>query len=178
MFEFVKNSTDWIPYKIPRTINRENPNDIYGLSFNKNADPQKNPSQFLEWKKLLPSGENLGDILYWTPSGDEGGGTWTVLSSPQDATEADPKFLSFNGDILWDETEFPRGENFGDLLYWDPNSGDDGAWAILSAPVEAGSIMYWNGNAWQFLSPPSGSTLHALTIQNKNIAWTPTEDCE
>jgi hypothetical protein len=53
---------------------------------------------------------------------------------------------------------FPEGTNLGDILYWNPLSGDDGEWVILSAPQGAG--------------------LKVLTINNGVLAWNNTEDCE
>jgi len=54
----------------------------------------------------------------------------------------------------------PNGANKGDLLYWNPDMGSEGRWAILQAPQ--------TGKA----------TLKVLTIQNDTLAWTDTEDCE
>jgi hypothetical protein len=103
--------TPWVPYKIPPIVERENPSDVYALGWDQDladscaGDPtQTNPTQFLKWEKVLPSGEKLGDILYWNP-----------------------------------------------------NSGENGEWVILSAP--------------------SGSVLYALTIQNGTLTWTATQDC-
>jgi hypothetical protein len=93
----------WIPYTIPACPS-VNAGDNYALSAKVGANPSKNPSQFLEWKKVLPKGKELGDTLYWDPAKGEGG-EWVVLPSP---------------------------------------SGDD---------------------------------LRVLTIQNRNLAWTLTQDC-
>lgn len=80
--------------------------------------------------------------------------------------------------LKWKKTNLPRGSSKGDLLQWDPESGEEGAWIILAVPEDNGSMLYWTGNAWQFLEPPSGSTLNVLTIQNGNLSWTATQDCE
>lgn len=82
--------------------------------------------------------------------------------------------------LQWEEVEanLPEGQNLGDLLYWDPEAGEEGgAWVVLNAPTEQGSIMYWDGEVWQFIQPPSSSTLHVLTVQDSNLSWTATEDC-
>lgn len=47
----------------------------------------------------------------------------------------------------------------------------------LEDGTQVGQILYWTGDAWQFLDPPSGSTLNVLTIQNGNLSWTATQDC-
>lgn len=59
--------------------------------------------------------------------------------------------------LKWKKTNLPRGSSKGDLLYWDPEAGEEGAWVVLAAP--------------------SGSTLNVLTIQNGNLSWTATQDC-
>jgi|694.fasta_scaffold17753_13 hypothetical protein len=78
--------TPWVPYKIPPVVEKENPDDVYALSFSDDAQvvPQTNPSKFLEWKKIdpLPQGTNLGDIIYWDPSSGENG-EWVILENPQ-----------------------------------------------------------------------------------------------
>ena len=79
--------------------------------------------------------------------------------------------------LEWKEIGFPEGIGLGDLLYWDPSAGDGGAWVLLSAPSDNGSIIYWNGAGWSFLSPPSGSGLKVLTANGGTLAWTDTEDC-
>lgn len=71
----------------------------------------------------------------------------------------------------------PKGQKSGDLLQWDPSAGDGGGWIVLAVPSYEGSIIYWNGSAWQFLTPPSGNVLHVLGIQGGTLAWTATEDC-
>ncbi len=79
--------------------------------------------------------------------------------------------------LQWKEIGFPEGSNLGDILYWDPAAGDEGAWIVLAAPSDEGSIIYWNGDGWSFLSPPSGQGLKVLTANGGNLAWTDTEDC-
>jgi hypothetical protein len=47
--------TTWIPYKIPRVPEEEldpEKEEVFILSLNDQADPEKNPSAFLEWKKF------------------------------------------------------------------------------------------------------------------------------
>lgn len=41
--------------------------------------------------------------------------------------------------LQWKEIEanLPEGTNKGDILYWDPAAGDDGAWVVLTAPENA-----------------------------------------
>ena len=51
----------------------------------------------------------------------------------------------------------PRGTNKGDLLYWNPDLGEAGAWAILPSPA--------------------GTAMRVLTISNRALAWTQTQDC-
>jgi hypothetical protein len=62
-----------------------------------------------------------------------------------------------NGELEW-TFGLPKGENLGDMLYWDPEAGDEGEWVILSAPEEDG--------------------LKVLTINSGVLAWTNTEDCD
>ena len=52
----------------------------------------------------------------------------------------------------------PNGENKGDLLYWNPDIGSEGRWAILEAPQTG--------------------ILKVLTIQNGTLAWNDTEGCD
>lgn len=93
---------NWFPYTIPPTPTRS-PNDFYALTFSEDATPLKNPSQFLNWKKVnLPNGVNLGDILYWNPSSGEGG-EWVVLPAP---SSSDLRVLTIqNNNLAWTETE-------------------------------------------------------------------------
>jgi hypothetical protein len=57
------NFTDsfWLPYKIPRVPEEElDPEkEIYVLSLNDQADPEKNPSAFLEWRKFAAEEFNV-----------------------------------------------------------------------------------------------------------------------
>jgi hypothetical protein len=129
----LNTSAPWVPYKIPACPS-VNAGDNYALSAKVGADPSKNPSQFLEWKEVLPKG-NDDDILKW--SGDK----W-VVSSPSGSAE-NPKFLKYNGsELFWGEGgtgNIPNGTNKGDILYWDPEAGEEqeGAWVVLSAPSES-----------------------------------------
>ena len=118
------NAPNWTPYKIPPTPTITN-NDVYSLTCSDGAIDSKNPSQFLQWRKV----------------------------------------------------SLPEGDNKGDLLQWDPAAGYNGAWVVLAAPSNEGSIIYWDGSDWQFLNPPSGNALHVLGIRNRTLAWTATEDC-
>lgn len=76
---YPKSSAPWIPYKIPPVVSRENPNEVYALSFSDEAVTETNPSKFLEWRKIdpLPEGINVGDLIYW--NGEE----WAILENPQ-----------------------------------------------------------------------------------------------
>lgn len=49
---------------------------------------------------------------------------------------------------------------------------------ILPDGSRAGDLLYWTGSKWEVLAAPSSTTLQVLTIQNGNLAWTATEDCE
>jgi hypothetical protein len=142
-------SSPWVPYSIPPCPVVQD--EIYGLSFTDEATPTKNPSQFLEWKKLLPKGKD-NDILIWEE--DE----WVPFSPS--GSEEEPNFLKYDGsELSWGPAELPEGENLGDLLYWNPAAGDEGEWDILSAPTNNGAIIYWvNGSGWNFINPPSGGT--------------------
>ena len=40
-----------------------------------------------------------------------------------------------------------------------------------------GDLLYWSGERWAVLPSVGSSTLHVLTIQNRALAWTPTQDC-
>ena len=71
----------WSPFKIPPTPTiPSGSTDSYNLTCGAGADGEKNPSQFLKWKKTgLPEGE-LGDILY------HDGESWVVLNPPSSST--------------------------------------------------------------------------------------------
>jgi hypothetical protein len=62
--------------------------------------------------------------------------------------------------LQWKQVSLPQGTNLGDMLYWDPSAGED------------------NEGAWVVLESPSGSGLKVLTIQNRQLSWNDTEDCE
>jgi len=95
-------STGWTPFKIPATPTITN-DDLYSLTCSNGADSSKNPSQFLQWRKVgLPEGDNKGDLLYWDPAAGEGG-TWVVLSAP---SGSGLKVLTANGGtLIWTATE-------------------------------------------------------------------------
>jgi hypothetical protein len=162
-------TTTWHPYTIPSTPN-VGAGENYALSAAEGAQSGKNPSQFLEWREVLPKGKD-NDMLKW--SGDK----W-IPFSPSGSSE-NPHYLNYNGNTLsWDPVGFPEGSTKGDLLYWDPAAGDGGDWVVLAAPSSNGSILYWNENSWNFLAPPSGSGLKVLTATGGELAWNDTEDCE
>jgi hypothetical protein len=50
-----ESKTGWFPYTIPPTPIRDG-NSEYALSFRGDGDPEKNPSEFLEWRKINESG--------------------------------------------------------------------------------------------------------------------------
>ncbi len=141
------------PYSNPIKIQERSPSNVDGFFF------------------PVPTGENTGDIMYWDTSAGTSG-AWIKLDAPiNTATENSPETLTYDGsDLFWNKG-IPNGENKGDLLYWDPNAGNGGAWAVLEAPTQNGTIMYWDGQMWNFISPPSGTTIHALTILLLFIAW-------
>jgi hypothetical protein len=59
-----ESKTGWFPYVIPPTPIRDG-NSEYALSFRGDGDPEKNPSEFLEWRKINESGsECVGLNLY------------------------------------------------------------------------------------------------------------------
>jgi hypothetical protein len=123
----LNTSAPWVPYKIPACPEPED--KIYALSIKDGATPDKNPSQFLEWKEVLPKGED-NDILKW--SGDK----W-VVSSPS-GSEEEPYALQYDGsELFWGPVALPKGSTKGDILYWDPAAGEDGAWVILQAPANS-----------------------------------------
>jgi hypothetical protein len=63
----------------------------------------------------------------------------------------------------------------------DGDDGDDGGSDIFTSIPRGnnrGDLLYYNGQAWTVLPSVASSTLHVLTIQNEELAWTPTEACE
>lgn len=153
-----RTEAPWTPYKIPATPDVGG-NNIFSLCCESGAVSSKNPSQFLKWRNLqFPRGDESFQTLYWNPSAGNGG-RWETLNPPSGATQQDPKFLSYNGsNLVWDDTtteQLPQGQNNGDILYWNSSSQD-----------------------WQTLLAPDSETLKVLTIQNGQLAWTETEDCE
>jgi hypothetical protein len=51
----MNNSTNWFPYTIPPCPEKNSDPEketVFILSLKDDADPEKNPSQFLEWKEL------------------------------------------------------------------------------------------------------------------------------
>jgi hypothetical protein len=92
--------TFWSPFTIPPCLPPDGKK--YALSFSDEADPEANPSAFLEWKELLPKGTTKGDILYWDPAEGESG-EWVVLSAP---SGTGLKVLTANGgNLAWNDTE-------------------------------------------------------------------------
>jgi hypothetical protein len=82
----------------------------------------------------------------------------TVINNPDESDEDRSYAVEYReeGTVL-NIIKLPDGATKGDLLYWDPEQDDGGAWAVLSAP--------------------SSTALRVLTIQNGTLAWTQTEDC-
>jgi hypothetical protein len=115
----------------------------------------------------------------WTPfilPATIGGEKTKALTIPEGSPSGENPSRYLQWKVI--EANLPEGSNIGDLLYWNPSAGDNGAWVVLAAPSNGGSIIYWDGAAWQFLTPPSGTTLHVLGIQSGTLAWTATEDCD
>jgi hypothetical protein len=186
-------SAPWVPYKIPPTVPSEDGRN-YGLSFSKNADPNKNPSQFLEWKDMgLPDGVD-NDMLKW--AGDK----W-VTFSPSGSSEQ-PTALQYDGQSLFWKRPLPDGSK-NDLLRYDEKTwvafqsqgtsenpytlqynGEELFWGPVALPRGAnkGDLLYWDpaageGGAWVVLSAPSGEGLKVLTFDGGNLAWASTQDC-
>jgi hypothetical protein len=49
---------------------------------------------------------------------------------------------------------------------------------IFPNGTNTGDLLYWNENKWVVFARPEAATMHALTITNGVLAWTPTEACE
>jgi hypothetical protein len=66
-----------------------------------------------------------------------------------------------DGTMLKNLKQLPDGENLGDIAYYDPEAGNNGAgaWRVLRAPEQ-------------------DSKIYALTIENGALKWLETEDCE
>jgi len=62
--------------------------------------------------------------------------------------------------LIWKDVGLPKGLNLGDILYWDPNAGEN------------------NEGAWVILPPPSGGQLHVLASNGQAPFWNQTVDCE
>jgi hypothetical protein len=78
----------------------------------------------------------------------------TTLKAPKNVEKADALYeVSYDEDGTRITRIFPNGKNTGDLLYWD-------------------------GSKWVVFARPTAATMHALTITNGALAWTPTEGCE
>jgi hypothetical protein len=102
-----------------------------------------------------------------TGGGGGGGGSSTVNVYP-------PPILQDLLDLL-----LPKGSNRGDLLYWDPQAGEDGAWVVLdTSGANQGTLLVWGEDTWQILNAPQNGDLHVLSVQDGYISWTPTEDCD
>jgi len=109
--------------------------------------------------------------------------------------------------LEWQEVTFPQGTQKWDLLYWDPASGENGAWVPLkvqgtaenplsltyngnsliwsqtsSIPnADQGDILYWSGSAsdgkWSVLSAPSVDGISVLIHTNGVPQWARTASC-
>lgn len=93
--------TGWTPFKIPPTPTITD-DSVYSLTCSNGADGSKNPSQFLGWRKVLPEGQNRGDLLYWDSSSGNNG-AWVVLDAPSGTTLHVLGIKS--GTLAWTETE-------------------------------------------------------------------------
>ena len=97
----------------------------------------------------------------WTPfilPATIGGEKTKALTIPEGSPSGENPSRYLQWKVIEDLPDLPEGSNIGDLLYWNPSAGDNGAWVVLAAP--------------------SGTTLHVLGIQSGTLAWTATEDCE
>ena len=147
------------------------------------------------WGLLNPQQYRFGSIMYWDDD------DWNFVEPPETLPEnVDRCVLTYKGDSPMWEAGIPNGNNYGDLLYWDPQAGDAGAWVTLDASqaqegtllvftedawglldpsqYKYGSIMYWDDDDWAFLEPPTSNDLHVLSIQGGELGWIPTQDCE
>jgi hypothetical protein len=145
------------------------------------------PDLFLSsLSESIPDGIKLGDIIYWETEqpeywNEEEDGEWEpqwlVLTAPDPDAE-NPKYLKFKEELEWGDG-IPDGSNFGDLLYWDPEAGEGGAWVTVDAAgAQEGSILIWGEDGWSILNNPPNGDLHVLTNQDGDVYWTPTQDCE
>jgi hypothetical protein len=108
----------------------------------------KHEGQNLSWDTVVPDGTEMGDLLKWDPSAGNDG-AWVVLNSPN-ASPEEPQYLKHNGsDAYWDQAILPEGNSFGDLLQWDPNAGENGAWIVLEAPTGDNKFLYFKDDSWQ-----------------------------
>jgi hypothetical protein len=82
----------------------------------------------------------------------------TVIENPDEAEGEKSYTVRYEkeGTVL-EIAALPKGTNKGDLLYWNPESGDEGEWVVLSAP--------------------SGTSLIVLGFTGGTVAWVDTEDC-
>jgi len=85
----------------------------------------------------------------------------TVLESEEDPPEYTVEYRD-DGVVLKDLKGLPNGENLGDILYWDPEAGNNGAgaWRRHLAPLV-----------------DNDNKFYVLTIQNGVLIWLETEDC-
>jgi hypothetical protein len=91
-----KANAGWSPYTIPATPTINN-NDVYALSCSNGADSSNNPSQYLEWKKTIPNGERVGDLLRWD------GSAWVLLPA---ISSGSLHVLTIKNNVLaWTPTE-------------------------------------------------------------------------
>jgi hypothetical protein len=86
-----------------------------------------------------------------------------VMLIESDDVDPVPYELEYNDDgtMLKNLKQLPDGENLGDLAYYDPDAGNNGAgaWRVVRAPEQ-------------------DSKIYALTIENGALKWLETEDCE
>jgi hypothetical protein len=84
-------------------------------------------------------------------------------------------------DHNWKKTTLkpPKNVEKADALY-EVSYDKDGTriTRILPNGTNTGDLLYWNENKWVVFARPEAATMHALTITNGVLAWTPTEGCE
>ena len=99
-----------------------------------------------------------------------GGGSSPVIVYPPIIPPTPPPVLE---DLL------PTGSNWGDLLYWDPQAGEGGTWVVLdTSGANQGTLLVWGEDTWQILNAPQNGDLHVLSVQDGEISWIPTQNCE
>jgi hypothetical protein len=55
--------------------------------------------------------------------------------------------------------------------------GDDTIPKDLPTGNAVGSMLFWNGTAWQTLAPPTGSATYVLGCAGGTLRWVETEAC-